>query len=183
MKWLTKTTLSLSLLAGLPGCTDVALNPPAQHLQVEATELSGFWYQLAALPHALEEGCQNTTMLLLPDDDDLERLDFILECQTANAWKHIDGFFQENSGSPDRWAAHFSNATLNDYVDLGFWVVDLDPEYKLVVFSEPNQNAFWVWSGEPNVPDSRVQALLQRALERGDLTDADLSRMRYRRSH
>ena len=119
-------------------------------------------------------------MLLREDHHDGERLDFILECQTPTGWKHIDGFFQANAGSPDRWGAHFSDSALNDYVDLGFWVVDIDTDYNLVVFAEPNQNAFWVWSSQASVPDERLESLLLDALDRGDLSEDEFKRLRYR---
>ena len=48
-----------------------------------------------------------------------------------------------------------------------YWVIDLDPDYRLVAVSEPSREYLWVLSRTPAVDAQAYEALLARLAARG----------------
>jgi apolipoprotein D and lipocalin family protein len=130
----------------------------------------GAWYEIAKYPNRFQKQCEGYTTAhysLLPDRS----------LQVVNRCRRADGRFVEAVGvarqpgrfdSPKlevRFAPRWLSALPMVWGD--YWVIDLDPDYRLAAVSEPKREYLWILSRTPTVPRQAYAALLARLERQG----------------
>lgn len=156
-------TLILALLLGVgstPAASEQAALPTVAALDLQ--RYAGVWYEIALLPNRFQKQCVADTQARYRLDG--ERVEVINRCRTAK-------------GEVDRTAGHAkvvegsANAKLKVTFFWPFygnyWVLDLDSDYRHVLIGEPSRKYAWVLSRTPQMDESSLQQLLERAAELG----------------
>ncbi|MCV2367845.1 lipocalin family protein [Roseateles oligotrophus] len=123
---------------------------------------AGAWYEIALLPNRFQKQCVADTQARYRLDGD--RVEVINRCRTAK-------------GELDRTAGHAkvvegsANAKLKVTFFWPFygnyWVLDLDKDYSQVLIGEPSRKYAWILSRTPQMDETALQKLLDRAAELG----------------
>ncbi|MEI7608345.1 MAG: lipocalin family protein [Rhodospirillaceae bacterium] len=134
----------------------------------------GTWHEITKYPNWFQKKCVSDTSAdysLQPDGT----------VRVVNRCKMADGTWAEaigqavQTGGPDSpklqvrfapWWLSFLPMVWGDY-----WVVDLDPDYRLVAVSEPSRQFLWVLSRTPTIDAAAYRDILKRLEAKGfDLT-------------
>jgi apolipoprotein D and lipocalin family protein len=137
---------------------------------IQVPRYMGVWFEIAKYPNSFQKKCvANTqaTYSLLADNT----------VRVVNRCTESDGKVKEAIGtarqigeaSSPRLKVRFAPAWLSflPMVWGDYWVIDLDPDYKLVAVSEPERNYLWVLSRTPKVEPQAYQQLLGRLQSKG----------------
>lgn len=161
-------------VVALAGCASATTSKDAAPLQPIATldvpRYMGTWYEIAKYPNWFQKKCVSDT-----------RADYSLQAdgrvQVINRCREASGQMSEAVGMARQIGAadsaqlevRFAPAWLSflPMVWGDYWVIDLDPEYKLVAVSEPGREYLWVLSRTPVVDDQAYEALTVRLAARG----------------
>jgi apolipoprotein D and lipocalin family protein len=155
-----------------PGITPVAT--------LDLPRYMGEWYEIARYPNRFEKDCVGFTTAhysLQPDKT----------LRVVNRCRRPDGRFEEAVGagrqlggprSPTlqvRFAPELLSFLPMVWAD--YWVVDLDPDYRLAAVSEPKGEYLWILARTPTVPKRELDALLGRLARQGfDLSKLEMTR-------
>ncbi|OIQ94546.1 outer membrane lipoprotein Blc precursor [mine drainage metagenome] len=140
----------------------------------------GVWYEVAKYPNRFQAGCAGETSATYS-------LQANGTVKVVNRCKRTGGKMDEAVGvarqiggptSPKLkvrfapWWLSWVPAVWGDY-----WVIDLDPGYRLVAISEPRRKYLWVLSRTPTVAPAAYQALLSRLQTQGfDLAKLEITK-------
>ncbi len=130
----------------------------------------GAWYEIAKYPNRFQKQCDSNTTAhysKLPDGS----------LQVLNRCRRTDGRYEEAVGqarqigpadSP-KLEVRFAPGWLSflPMVWGDYWVIDLDPDYRLAAVSEPKREYLWILSRTPTVPRQTLAALLDRLERQG----------------
>lgn len=176
--------LALSLL-GAHASTARAEAPEAT-LQTIATldvpRYMGVWYEIAKYPNRFQKHCAGFTQAEYRLQDDGR-------VQVANRCRTADGALDEAIGSArqigdansPRLKVRFAPAWLSFIPAVwgDYWVIDLDPDYRLAAISEPRREYLWILSRTPEVAPAALDALRTRLAAQGfDLSRLEMTRQR-----
>lgn len=171
-RWCAAAALTAVALCAPPGQTADQDRPPplAPIASLDLERYMGTWYEIAKFPNAFQRECIGYTTAqyrLLPDGT----------VAVINACRHKDGSLEEANGvarqlgppGSAQLEVRFAPAWLSfvPWVWGDYWVVDIDPEYKLVAVSEPSREYLWVLSRTPRVEHKTYEALLERLMAMG----------------
>jgi apolipoprotein D and lipocalin family protein len=163
--------LALGLQAGFASppahaATD-ALQPIAA---LDVPRYMGTWHEVAKFPNGFQKKCASDTRAdysLLPNG----RIQVINRCREADGSlsEAIGEARQLGAADSPRLEVRFAPAWLSflPMVWGDYWVIDLDPEYRLVAVSEPSREYLWVLSRTPEVDAQAYQRLVERLAARG----------------
>lgn len=185
MRLPSKQTLLLLGLTGA-GAAYLAASRPARQpgitpiASLDLPRYMGEWYEIARYPNRFEKDCTGFTTAhynLQPDGS----------VRVVNRCRNPDGRFEQVVGSA-RQLGGADSATLQVRFAPGwlsfvpavwgdYWVIDLDPEYRLAAVGEPSGEYLWILARTPTVPKREYAALLDRLAQRG----IDLSRLQMTR--
>ncbi|MER2551731.1 MAG: lipocalin family protein [Thauera sp.] len=171
-----KRPLALALLAlGLQG----GLASPPAHAAADALQpiaaldvprYMGTWHEIAKFPNWFQKKCASDTRAdysLLPNG----RIQVINRCRAADGTlsEAVGEARQLGAADSPRLEVRFAPAWLSflPMVWGDYWVIDLDPEYRLVAVSEPRREYLWVLSRTPTVGAQAYQRLVERLAARG----------------
>ena len=167
-------TLCLVALVLQPGQRAFAQEAGAAPLQtiaaLDVPRYMGTWYEIAKYPNWFQKKCVGDT-----------RADYSLQAdgrvQVINRCREASGELSEAVGMARQIGAadspklevRFAPAWLSflPMVWGDYWVIDLDPDYRLVAVSEPSREYLWVLSRTPAVDAQAYEALLARLAARG----------------
>jgi len=141
----------------------IAENPPLPTVaSVDLARYAGAWYEIALLPNRFQKQCVADTQARYRLDG--ERVEVINRCRMADGRvDDIKGHAKVVEGSGNaKLRVTFFWPFYGDY-----WVLALDPEYRQVLVGAPNRNYAWVLSRTPQLDDSALEALLDRAAALG----------------
>ena len=133
---------------------------------VAAVDLSryvGKWYEIARYPNRFERDCVSdvTAQYTLRPDGKIEVL---------NSCRQSDGKVKSSKGSA-KVADKQTNAKLKVTFFWPFygnyWVIDLDPEYRYAVVSEPGRDYVWILSRTPKLPTPMFEQITARLRQNG----------------
>jgi apolipoprotein D and lipocalin family protein len=158
-------------------------SPALQALpSLDVASYMGTWYQVRWIPNRFQRQCvaDTTATYRWRDDGTIEVLN---RCRTADgAWDQVSGVARPPSGEariesgrlqPARMEVSFLPGWLR-WTGLGwgdYWVVDLAPEGRYAIVSEPSREYLWVLSRQPALTSSDEAALRARLQTLGfDLT-------------
>jgi apolipoprotein D and lipocalin family protein len=130
----------------------------------------GEWFEIAKFPNRFEKDCDGfttATYSLLQDGT----------VKVVNRCRHEDGRFEAVTGSARQVGGpasptlevRFAPAWLSllPPVWADYWVIDLDPDYKLAAVSEPRGEYLWILARTPTVRAQDYHALLARLAGQG----------------
>ncbi len=165
------------LLAGLlaVGAVLAAGPPPDSAGQVDLQRYQGIWYELARLPMFFQRQCvaSEARYRLLESG----RVEVINRCRTAQGdWKQVRGEAQlQQPERTDRLWVRFDNwfsRLLPSLTRSEYWVLYLDPDYRVALVGHPNREYLWLLSRTPQVSEEVQRKLLEEAEVRGYDTSA-----------
>ena len=144
--------------------------PLASVASLDVQRYMGKWYEISHYPNWFQKKCVGDT-----------RADYSLQAdgrvQVINRCREASGELSEAVGMARQIGAadspklevRFAPAWLSflPMVWGDYWVIDLDPDYRLVAVSEPSREYLWVLSRTPAVDAQAYEALLARLAARG----------------
>ncbi len=150
-------------------CCACSTSTPTKQLEVvphvDLSRYIGLWYEIARLPAWFEKDCTGVTAnYSVRDDGDIK---VVNSCRK----KTLDGPIKDAIGKA--WVVDKdSNAKLKVSFFWPFagnyWIIDLDDkDYSYAVIGEPSRKYFWVLSRTPEMSDSLLNELLDRAKKQG----------------
>jgi apolipoprotein D and lipocalin family protein len=146
----------------------VAVNTVAT---VDAKRYAGQWFEVARIPNRFQEQCVgDVTALYSPQGDG--QVAVTNRCRLADGRvDSVDGLARavEGDNSGARLEVSFLPAWLR-WLPFGwgdYWVVELDPAYRLAVVSDRTGEYLWVLSREPRLRPAAYDALIKRLRARG----------------
>lgn len=149
----------------------VAVNTVAT---VDAKRYAGQWYEIARIPNAFQDQCvSDVTALYRPDGQG--RVAVTNQCRLADGSRdQVSGLARPVSGdvSGARLEVSFLPAWLR-WLPVGwgdYWVVELDPAYRVSVVSDRTGEYLWVLSREPRLRPAAYESLVKRLRARGFAT-------------
>jgi len=130
---------------------------------VDLNRYIGRWYEIASYPNRFEEKCASditADYALLADG----------KIQVVNTCRQSSGKLRQSRGYA-KIADSSSNAKLKVTFFWPFfgnyWIVDLDPDYRYAVVSEPRRKYLWILSRTPRLAPDQHQRLLDRIRQLG----------------
>ncbi len=130
----------------------------------------GTWYEIAKYPNRFQAKCVADTQAQYRQRDD-GQLDVVNRCRQANGemTEAVGRARPVGADGTPRLEVRFAPAWLSwlPMVWGDYWVIDLDPAYRLAAVSEPKREFLWVLSRTPTVDAATYQALLGRLQAQG----------------
>jgi apolipoprotein D and lipocalin family protein len=159
--------MKLKYLAFLLGAFSAAMGDSAAELKtvpsVDLNRYLGKWYEIARYPNRFEKNCvaDVTAHYTLRDDGKINVL---------NSCRQPDGKMKSSKGSA-KVADPQSNAKLKVTFFWPFygnyWIIDLDPDYRYAVVSEPGRDYLWILSRTPQLPNDVYEGIATRLRAQG----------------
>lgn len=158
------------LMLGFPPAARAQTAPLATITALDVPRYMGRWYEIAKYPNWFQKKCVGDTRAdysLAPEGG----VQVINRCRLENGdWNEATGLARQ-VGDPTspKLQVRFAPAWLSFIPAVwgDYWVIDLDPAYRLVAVSEPRREYLWVLAREPVVSDDALGALLQRLRQQG----------------
>lgn len=156
-----------ALLLAVAGCGPVYRDRAAPITPVPALDLeryAGRWYEIARFPVWFQEGCAAVTADYTPRPDGgvgvrnacrRDGLDGPLDTAEAVASRAVPG------ATDGRLKVRFAGMPVSG----DYWVIFIDPDYRLAVVAVPSGRAGWILARRPQV-GSRELGLAKAALAR-----------------
>ncbi|WP_077037614.1 lipocalin family protein [Pelomonas sp. KK5] len=125
---------------------------------VDLARYVGSWYEIALLPNRFERQCVSDTQARYTAQD--EGIRVLNRCRKADG--HVD-----SAEGRAKIVAASGNAKLRVtffwpfYGD--YWILALDDDYSEVLVGTPDRRYGWILARRPDLPEARVQGLLERA--------------------
>ena len=167
-----RAALALTLLTPLTTPAQ-GTTPPEPLKTIERLDVGrylGSWYEIAKYPNRFQRQCVADTQALYRQRDD-GQIDVVNRCRQANGemTEAVGRARQDGPADSPRLEVRFAPAWLSwlPMVWGNYWVIDLDPDYRLVAVSEPSREYLWVLSRTPAVDAQAYEALLARLAARG----------------
>lgn len=175
MKIKKTTYAALAFAFGLlAGCTSMAGSAGGEPLRtipsLDVQRYLGTWYEIAKYPNRFQRQCASDTRAVYGLQDD-GRIQVVNQCLREDGSLMEAVGVARQVGPPDsaQLKVRFAPAWLS-FLPLvwgDYWVIDLDPEYRLVAVSEPKRAYLWVLSRTPEVDAEAYRQLLARLEARG----------------
>ncbi len=132
--------------------------------KVDLTRYAGRWYEIARLPNRFQRNCDANTSALYTLRDD-GKIMVLNQCETA------DGKAKSTKGTAHVASDQGPNTKLKVtffwpfYGD--YWIIDLDPEYRWAVVSEPSRKYLWILSRQPKMDETEYNPIVERIKANG----------------
>ncbi|HCM39152.1 MAG: hypothetical protein A2070_00865 [Bdellovibrionales bacterium GWC1_52_8] len=137
---------------------------------VDLSRYVGTWYEIARLPNRFQKDCaQSTAKYSLREEG---KIDVLNSCR-----KLSDGSLKEAHGLAEvvdrdtnsKLRVIFTPGLIR-WLGIGwgnYWIIELEPEYKYVVVSEPGREYLWILSRTPVMEKSVYEGILERLKANG----------------
>ncbi len=159
--------MKLKHIAVLLGAVSAAFADSASELKtvpsVDLNRYVGKWYEIARYPNRFEKECTAdvTAQYTLRPDGKIE---------VVNSCRKADGTMKSSKGSA-KVADKKTNAKLKVTFFWPFygkyWIIELDPEYRYAVVSEPGRDYLWILSRTPKLDPAVYDAITARLRQNG----------------
>lgn len=170
MKTLQSIGISSVLLAAA-ACIGMEQREPLTTVAlVDLFRYSGTWYEIARLPMWFQRHCVDSKAIYTSRPDG--RVGVHNECETDSG-----GLDQVNGVATV--VDQKTNARLNVVFDNFFarlfgssrqgnyWILDLDPDYRVAMVGTPDRRYLWILSRTPHLDEPTYELLVAKALELG----------------
>lgn len=159
--------MKLRYFAVLLGMMGAALGETGSELRtvasVDLNRYAGKWYEVARYPNWFEKNCVSdvTAEYSLMGNGKLK---------VVNSCRKPNGKSKASTGSA-RVVDKQTNAKLKVTFfwpfDGDYWVIDLDPDYRYAVVSEPQRKYLWILSRTPKLDSATYEQITGRLREKG----------------
>lgn len=155
---LLKAGLLALLLAN--GITMAQPPPPLTTVpHVDLDRYTGEWYEIARYPNRFEKECDSDVIAVYSQHDDGK-------IQVVNSCRKSSGAVKESSGYV-KVVDKKTNGKLKVPAYGNYWIVDLDPDYRYAVVSEPRREYLWILSRTPQMNPAHYEQLMARIRQLG----------------
>ncbi|MFV3405325.1 MULTISPECIES: lipocalin family protein [Pseudomonas] len=172
-----RTALLLSCFTlALAGCSSSSTEhlPAPTTQQVDLQRYQGTWYELARLPMFFQRNCvQSEAHYALREDG---RIDVTNRCKEQDGQSNQAQGIAEPQvpGRTDKLWVRFDNwfSRLAPGLTKGeYWVLYVDPDYRVALVGHPNREYLWMLSRTPSVSQQTRDQLLEIARKQGYPTE------------
>ena len=174
MKTIPSLSLLLALVAvhAMPAQAQDAgtRRPLATIASLDVPRYMGKWYEIAKFPNRFQRDCVSNTSATysaLPGG----KVKVVNRCRQADGTdKTADGLARQLGGaSSPKLEVRFAPAFLSflPMVWGDYWVIDLDPNYRLAAVSDSKREYLWILSRNPTVDKASYDALVGRLAAQG----------------
>jgi apolipoprotein D and lipocalin family protein len=163
--------LALSLRAGAADAPPPhTAKPLATIAALDVPHYMGTWYEIAKFPNRFQKKCAGFTRATYSALAD-GTLQVVNRCRTANGETEeaIGAARQVGGPNSPKLKVRFAPAMLSflPMVWGDYWVIDLDPGYRLAAVGEPKRAYLWILSRTPTVDKASYDALVVRLAGQG----------------
>ena len=157
-RWLAALTLAGVLAAAAAPAQQA---PPLQALPgLDIAAYMGTWYQVAWIPNRFQKQCVSDTAATYRDRSD-GSVEVLNRCKLAGgSIDNVQGIARPPAGAARIDAGHLKPARLEvsfvpawlRWIGIGwgaYWVVDLAPDGRYAIVSEPSREYLWVLARQP----------------------------------
>ncbi len=147
---------------------------------VDVPRYMGTWHEIAKYPNWFQKKCVSSTQATYTLQAD-GRVQVLNRCKTDKGeWSEALGSARQIGGpNSPRLKVRFAPEWLS-FIPMvwgDYWIIDLDPDYRWVVVSEPRREYLWILSRTPQMPAETYQVLLGKLEKLGfDLKRIEASR-------
>ncbi|MCB9852692.1 MAG: lipocalin family protein [Phycisphaerales bacterium] len=139
-------------------CVGANSNLPALDVakNIDLSQYTGLWYEIAKYPVSFEQGCVNVTAEYTLRDDGTIRV--LNTCgQEGGESRTIEGFATVGSDEPTKLTVYF-------FWPFGapYWILEVGDDYEYAVVGDPSRTYFWILSRTPQLDDATYQSILAR---------------------
>lgn len=137
--------------------------------QIDVQKYVGKWYEIARLPMYFQRKCESDTTAFYALNND-NTIDVTNSCLDKNGKKNVahGRAFSQNAGNSKLKVSFLPSAlrwmpfTKGDY-----WILRIDPEYKVALVGGPSNKYLWILSRTPKLDESTYQSYLETATQQG----------------
>jgi apolipoprotein D and lipocalin family protein len=155
----------------LGACAGVVSNGDLSTVaSVDLSRYAGTWYEIARLPMWFQRHCVDSKAIYSSRPDGLVGVHN--ECVTKSGGvEQADGVATVVDPKTNaRFAVAFDNwfaRLFGSSREGNYWILDLDPEYRIAMVGTPDRRYLWILSRTPQLEDSTYQRLVERARQLG----------------
>lgn len=178
---IARSCAAWGLMAWLAVGAAQAEPPPLKPVpSVDVPRYMGTWHEIAKYPNWFQKKCASSTQATYTLQAD-GRVQVLNRCKTEQGeWSEALGAARQIGGpSSAELKVRFAPEWLS-FIPLvwgDYWIIDLDPDYRWVVVSEPQREYLWILSRTPQMPAATYQTLLGKLESLGfDLKRLETSR-------
>ena len=142
---------------------------PQAVAKIDIQQYAGKWYEIAHLPMYFQRKCvANITAQYSVNAD--KTMGVLNSCRTENG-KMISSegvVYSQNEGN-SKLKVSFLPKGLRwlPFTKGHYWVLRVDPDYKVALVGGPSDKYLWILSREPQIDDATYQSYLQTAQQYG----------------
>ncbi len=156
-------SLSLSIAAQAETSAPQAVN------KVDIQQYAGKWYEIAHLPMYFQRKCvANITAQYTVNAD--KTMGVLNSCRTASgAMISSEGVaYSQNEGNSKLKVSFLPKGLRWLPLSKGhYWVLRIDPDYKVALVGGPSDKYLWILSREPQIDEKTYQSYVQTAQQYG----------------
>lgn len=155
----------------LGACAGVVSNGDLSTVaSVDLSRYAGTWYEIARLPMWFQRHCVDSKAIYSSRPDGLVGVHN--ECVTKSGGvEQADGVATVVDPKTnarlmvafDNWFARLFGSSREG----NYWILDLDPEYRIAMVGTPDRRYLWILSRTPQLENSTYQRLVERARQLG----------------
>lgn len=167
MKMLFKSVLAATTLAiiSLSFTTQAETVPPQAVDQVDIQRYAGKWYEIAHLPMYFQRKCVSNISAQYTVNAD-QTMGVLNSCRIENGEMiSSEGVaYPQNQGN-SKLKVSFLPTGLRwiPFTKGHYWVLRVDPEYKVALVGGPSTKYLWILSREPQLDEATYQSYLDTA--------------------
>lgn len=171
MKMLFKSVLAATTLAiiSLSFTTQAETVPPQAVDQVDIQKYAGKWYEIAHLPMYFQRKCVSNISAQYTVNAD-QTMGVLNSCRIENGEMiSSEGVaYPQNQGN-SKLKVSFLPPGLRwiPFTRGHYWVLRVDPEYKVALVGGPSNKYLWILSREPQLDEATYQSYLETAKHYG----------------
>ena len=156
-----------SVLVAAAACADMAQREPLTTVPlVDLSRYSGTWYEIARLPMWFQRHCVDSKAIYTSRPDGTVGVHN--ECETdTGGLDQVDGVATVvDQATNARLTVVFDNffARLFGSSRQGnYWILDLDPDYRVAVVGTPDRRYLWILSRTPRLDEPTYELLVAKA--------------------
>lgn len=167
MKMLFKSVLAATTLAiiSLSFTTQAETVPPQAVDQVDIQRYAGKWYEIAHLPMYFQRKCVSNISAQYTVNAD-QTIGVLNSCRIENGEMiSSEGVaYPQNQGNSKLKVSFLpTGLTWIPFTKGHYWVLRVDPEYKVALVGGPSTKYLWILSREPQLDEATYQSYLDTA--------------------
>jgi len=162
----------LFMLFLVASCT--RLEQPAGALEIQFEQLHGLWFDIAHSANALQEGCENTTILNSATTED--SMSFVYECFRKGWWENYPGVATTSDDYPRLVELHFDDDPNGLFIPTHYWLLAEGDNDSWIAVGEPQEELLWIYARNFRLEANQLADIKEILVERGYFSARYLNR-------